>query len=214
MFFYRLFIFTIISFQIIAQEGFEGIYVTPKNKSSYTREIFKFKKDGNFKYSISTCTGNSLGKGIYKIIDGDSLQLTFGDCGECPKTKDLKFQTYQSDSVEIDLTVINLDEHLPASGVSVYFPKSKKGISTENFGYARFKVKKSNEKQLLKIEYLGYKDIYVSIPPDISKIEGTINLSLENSYDYGEKLTFKIVNWSKSKLKLKKGEIVNTYHSE
>jgi hypothetical protein len=202
-----LFLFFFISFQTLAQKSFTGLYST--SKKGFESEIFDFKENGNFKYAISTCTGNGIGTGKFQVIE-DSLILNFGLCDECPKSKDIQTFTYPSDSLEIELVIFEADSSR-LRHVQVYFPKTREGKVSDKNGIVKFKVAKKGETTKLIARSIGYQDFEIAIPNEVSKVTGTINMASQWLYESPAIKKYKVQKWTKSKLILKRNNIAITH---
>ncbi len=189
-------------FQAFAQKTFTGTYFTTEKDIGFESEIFQFEENGNFNYVFFTCTGTGLGKGSYKVIDGDSLQLQFIDCKKCEDVNQIEAITQSSDSLEVSLSIKAWEDSSEIVGANVYFPAKNMGTVTNESGQANFKTSKLDEPQTLRIQFIGYDPVNIEIPVDYSVLKGTIYLTWNWVYNSSETKTFKIIKWTKSRLKL------------
>ena len=195
-------ILTLSIVQAFAQKTFTGTYFTTKKDIGFESDLFQFKDDGTFNYVFFTCTGIGLGKGNYKVIDGDSLQLQFTDCEKCEDVKQIEVVTQPSDSLEVDLRIKAWEDGSEIVGANVYFPLKRIGTVSNESGQAKLKTSKFDESQTLRIQFIGYDPVDMEIPVGYSVLKGTIYLTWHWVYDSSETKTFRIVKWTKSKLKL------------
>jgi hypothetical protein len=186
-------ILTLLIVQVFAQKTFTGTYFTTKKDIGFESDIFQFKEDGTFNYIFFTCTGTGLGKGNYKIIDGDSLYLQFTDCEKCEDAKQIEAITQPSDSLEVDLRIKAWEDGSEIVGANVYFPSERIGTVSNEIGQARFKTSRFDESKILRIQCIGYDPVDIEIPADYSVLKGTIYLTWHWVFDSSDTKTFKIV---------------------
>jgi hypothetical protein len=196
-------LFFLISLQTLAQKSFVGLYSTSKKDIGYESEIFEFQEGNKFKYAVFGCTGNGIGKGNYRI-KRDSLFLEFENCVDCPKIKDIQTFSIPSDSLEIELFINENSEGIPLALINVLNTSIGK-ISDQN-GFVNLLLTRKNQTRNLLIEAIGFEDVLIELPTNVSKISGKINMSGDWFYDKPIIKKYKIVSWSKSKLKLKRNE--------
>ena len=197
-------IFTVLSLCTFGQEIHSGTYFTTKKDIGFESDIFQFQEDGTFSHVLFTCTGTGLGKGRYDIISGDSLRLQFSDCIKCESVKQVDMFTELSDSLETSLTVREWADGSELSGVNVSFPEEGIGIITDERGQANFKTSISRKNRTLQIQYVGYDPIDLEVPANTSQLTGKIYLTWHWIYDSSDTKTYKILKWTRSKLKLER----------
>jgi len=191
--------FTLLCF---GQESHPGTYFTSKKDIGFESDIFQFQEDGTFSYIFFTCTGTGLGKGVYEIVSGDSLRLQFTDCLKCEENIQVKTEKKQADSLEINLNVREWADDAELAGVTVYFPTERKGTVSNENGQAIFKTSIADEDRTLRIQFVGYDPIDLIVPANTSSLTGKVYLTWHWIYDNSDIRTYKILKWTRSKLKL------------
>jgi CarboxypepD_reg-like domain len=209
---YLITILTLITVSTYGQKTYTGTYFTTKKDIGFESDIFQFEKDGSFRYIFFTCTGTGLGKGKYEITKGDSLRLQFTDCIACEEFKEIETFSDSSDNLEIDLQIVAWEDNSGIAGANVYFPKAQTGTVADQNGNARFIMPRLSETQMLRIQFVGYDPLDIEIPKQTSRVNGVIRLSYNWVYDRTEIKTFKILHWTKLKLKLQRyPEVIISY---
>lgn len=197
-------LFISFSFCTLGQKSYEGTYYTVKKDRGFESEIFQFKQDGTFSYLLFTCTGIGLGKGSYKVISGDSLQLQFRDCTRCQEKVQITTSTARSDSLEIKLMMKSWRDERPLKGVHVDVTIEQEWTTSNEQGVATLKTSLSNENQRVTVYYIGSDPISINLPPNTSQVTGTMYFGNYWVYKSGDVKTFKILKWTSSTLKLQR----------
>lgn len=186
------------------QEPHFGTYFTSKKDIGFESDIFQFHEDSTFSYIFFTCTGTGLGKGKYKIVSSDSLQLQFTDCLQCEENIQIDIEQIPADSLEVNLTVKEWANNTELAGVSVFFPSEQVGTLSNEIGQADFKTSIEDQNRTLRIQFVGYDPIDLDVPANTSRITGKVYLTWHWIYDSSDIKTYKILKWTRSKLKLKR----------
>ncbi len=196
----------LISWSVLAfaQKPHSGTYVTHKKDIGFTSEVFQFHKDSTFSYIFFNCTGTEFGKGTYDIVNGNSLRLQFTSCLDCNDRHQVEHIVNSNDSLEIDLIVKEWVDSLEFSNVVTYITNTKIGTVTKENGQAKFTTAKSDKNRTLRIKTLGFDMVDLEIPPNTTSLKGTVYLSNHKIYNSTDIKTYKILKWTKSKLKLEK----------
>ncbi len=186
------------------QEPHPGTYFTTKKDTGFESDIFQFQENGTFSYIFFTCTGAGLGKGKYEVVSGDSLQLQFTDCLKCEENIQIEIEEKPADSLEISLAIREWADDVELAGVNVYFPSERKGTVSNENGQATFTTNITDENRILRIQFIGYDPIDLDIPANTSRVSGKVYLTWHWIYDSSDFKTYKILKWTRSKLKLKR----------
>lgn len=197
-------IFSLLSTLAIGQKVHTGTFFTSKKDIGFESDIFQFKSDGSFNYIFFTCTGVGLGHGHYEIITGDSLQLNFHDCQDCEETIQVDYSTEPSDSLSINLVVKDYDDQDVLPGANIFFPETKKGVSANINGSASFTVVKPDSLSILKIQFIGLDPLEIKIPKNTTRLTGSVYLPSHWIYNSTDSMTFKILKWTSTTLKLRR----------
>ncbi|MBK6264581.1 carboxypeptidase-like regulatory domain-containing protein [Marivirga sp. S37H4] len=198
-------ILTSLTLLCFGQEPHPGTYFTTKKDIGFESDIFQFQEDGTFSYIFFTCTGTGFGKGIYEVVSGDSLQLQFTDCLKCEENIQIESEEkLAEDSLEINLTIREWTDDSELAGVNVYFPSERKGTVSNENGQATFKTNITSENRTLRIQFIGYDPIDLEVPANTSRLTGNVYLTWHWIYDSSDIKTYKILKWTRSKLKLKR----------
>jgi hypothetical protein len=201
---YLITILTLITVGSYGQKVHTGTYYTSRKDIGFTSDIFHFEKDGTFRCVSFGCTGSGLGKGKYEVIQGDSLRLQFTDCEECDEFIKIESSTDSSENLDIDLQVLYFEDNSALPGVNVYFPETKKGVVTDQNGKARFSTSKLYKTEVLRIQFVGYAPVDIEIPKQTTKVKGVIRMTDNWVYDGKQIMTFKIISWTHSRLRLQR----------
>ena len=199
-----LIILIFISLSSYGQNFHGGTYTTSKKDIGFESDVFQIREDGTFGYVFRTCTGIGLGRGKYEIVEGDSLQLNFQDCAECDVFKEIETFKYPSDSIEIDLQIRDWDDGSYIPGVNAIFLRTETGAISDKKGNVKLKIPKFKETKVLLINSIGYNSVKIEVQPELSKVKGVIRFPFYWMYDNTDTKTFKIIKWTKSKLKLER----------
>lgn len=197
-------ILTSLSLLCFGQESHPGTYFTTKKDIGFESDIFQFQEDGTFSYVLFTCTGTALGKGTYEVVSGDSLRLQFSDCLQCEENIQVETEDKPADNLEINLTIKEwaYDSELP--GVNICFSEDRKGTVSNINGQATFKTSIVDENRTLRIQLIGYKPIDLIVPANTSRLTGKVYLTSHWIYDSADIKTYKILKWTRSRLKLRR----------
>ena len=159
--------------------GFEGYCLT-------------FTNNGFFEYSFYTCTGESYGKGFYKL-NKKQLLLHFDDSKETKKGKLLTsyfkeelIKCNLQDSVELTLELMDRQnkEIIPFATIGLgktHGDKFKVYATTNIDGLAILKVPKSENEIDINARYVGYSPFTFKLKPNSCK-KVQIYLKVGDSY--------------------------------
>ncbi|MFQ3212674.1 MAG: hypothetical protein ACI9C9_000198 [Marivirga sp.] len=132
------------------------------------------------------------------------MRVQFTDCLQCEQNIQVETEAITADSLEINLTIKDWADDSELAGVSVYFPFEKIGaVSSEN-GQAAFKANITDVNRTLRVQFIGYDPIDLDIPANTSRVTGKVYLTWHWIYDSSDSKTYKILKWTRSKLKLKR----------
>lgn len=200
----RTFIITaIVSSTACAQDFYEGTYFTNKKQIGFESEIFQFKKDGSFGYILKTDTGIKFGKGNFERKKS-LLTLYFEGCEECAEKQELTILKDSADTLQINIRVEAFETGKTLPGTNTGFLYSDVWTEADKQGIIRLKVPKFSERKVLKLTYIGFDDVSILVESEFSTIDGVVRLTDNSIYPKGEALSFKVSQWKKSRLKMKR----------
>lgn len=171
----------LMSFCIQSQTIKNGIYYTVKKDIGFTSEIYEFKEQNSFNYLSFGCTGSGIGTGTYEVVK-DSLYLSFNSL-TLKKHKYLKFKDSASDSLKIDIKVIDGNENTPLPGANCLISNSNIGWQTDFDGYVSGSILKRDTTSILSISFVGFGTYDIIISPGLTEISGIV--ALVDVYFYG-----------------------------
>ena len=187
----KLFLFlTVFSTLCYAQTMHKGIYYNIKKDIGFVSEVFEFKEGRTFDYFMFGCTGVSYGAGTYTLV-GDSLSMVFKDLPK-PVPNGLQLLQTDSDSLSINIKVIEFYDGEGLPGANCVFKENKKGWSTDFYGNVKATTQKLDSVMTLQIQYLGYGTTEITIPPNTTKIKGVVNMSGVYFYDSTDTLRLRV----------------------
>lgn len=167
------------------KENLLGYYVSShEGYNSQGKDLFYFKED-SFKLIRITDTKDGFGLGSY-TIEEDSITLSFVDY---TKEKTFTIETRDSshnDSIIFEIQVEDIQGKYGIAGVSVLFKNSEESIVTNENGFGKIKMLKSEMLQdTLITSYVGYSNESIPIDPELGNYQ-TIKIKLRSGYYYFE----------------------------
>jgi hypothetical protein len=102
------------------------------------------------------------------------------------------------------LQVLYLEDNSELSGVNVFFPETRRGGVTDQNGNARFSTPKLYKTEVLRVQFVGFAPVDIEIPKETTKVKGVIRMTDNWIYDGTQIMTFKIISWTNSKLRLQR----------
>ncbi|MFD0861810.1 hypothetical protein ACFQ1M_06295 [Sungkyunkwania multivorans] len=185
---------------ICCQDFKLGIYYTANKDISFTSEIFEFKINQQFNYSIFGCTGSGFGSGEYELVN-DTLNLRFTDkLGTLQRN--VKLEKTDSDSLKIRLQIFETYSKYPLPGVKCNLDKEEANWQSDFDGFVEFNLPRINRTRILKFSYVGFGTTEIRIPPDIGKVSGIIRMGNIYYYNSEDVMKFKVKRIGKSRFTL------------
>lgn len=198
---YLLLLSFIFNIKVQGQQIPEDIFYA--NYGGFESEFFEFKENNKFNYTFFTCIRVGIGTGTYEI-KRNSLYLNFMTHPKYEKMHRLQFQKGESDSLIIDLKIIDDESGDFLSEVICYFPEILKGTVSDTSGKAYMKFKKISDEKTLVVKSIGYFEQEILITPEITKVQGTIQLANFWFYDSKDNFKVKLFSNNEGRLKLKR----------
>ncbi len=195
------------SLYVQSQSMENAIYYTVKKDIGFTSEIFEFKEQNKFNYSLFGCTGSSFGSGTYKVIR-DSLYLKFS---EKPflKKDGIKFNKTSSDSLVINIRVGEKYSDYPLPGVICNLLDTEIGWQSDFDGLIFGKILKPKTPKVLRFQYIGYGRYDIEVSPDIGEITGVLKMDNVDFFEPDEEIKVKLKSNNSRRFKLELSKDTN-----
>lgn len=196
-----LVLFTSASALLYGQEIREGIYYTSDKDIGLESEVFEFKDNNEFNYFLFGCTESKFGTGNYTIAQ-DSLYLRFIDSPDSKVQHDVKFTTSNSDSLKVNLKIVEYSNNDMLPGATGHFIKSKIGWTADMEGEISGTTVATNTSRTLRVQFIAFPSVDISIPANTTEIKGIVRFNSVKLYNSKDDLTFKITSIKNNRFKL------------
>lgn len=191
----------VLSISINAQNKLNGTYLLG---TGYEGWDITFKKNSEFEYFFSSCTGGEEGSGTY-VLTSDSLFLLFQSN---PKTRSKKemfidsiYSCNKRDSVKINITINDDIEPIVFAPIKI----GNNGRTSDIDGKAEITLAKDTNLIQVDVSYVGYESVRFWIrPTDCRNLKIHMDGGFIKSIKEGTIYDYKIRIKSKNHIVLKK----------